>query len=90
VEFYVSVERVQARARRYRIEAPWLALPLQPPWTIHDLRRTAGTLMEEAGVPPHVIDLGVLHQKRKGISRTYMHHNYTAEKKDAVESWRRC
>ena len=47
-------------------------------------------LMEEAGVPPHVIDLGVLHQKRKGISRTYMHHNYTAEKKDAVESWRRC
>jgi len=46
--------------------------------------------MKEAGVPPHVIDLGVLHQKRKGISRTYMHHNYTAEKKDAVESWRRC
>ena len=41
--------------------------------------------MEEAGVPPHVIDLGVLHQKRKGISRTYMHHNYTAEKKDVVE-----
>jgi hypothetical protein len=41
--------------------------------------------MEEAGVPPHVIDLGVLHQKRKGISRTYMHRNYTAEKRDAVE-----
>jgi hypothetical protein len=39
-------------------------------------------------VPPHVIDLGVLHQKRKGISRTYMHHNYTAEKRDAVETWR--
>jgi integrase len=71
---------------RYMAEFRAKLAPVQQPWTIHDLRRTSATLMEEAGVPPHVIDLGVLHQKRRGISRTYMLHNYTAEKKEAVEA----
>src|SRR5262249_30887662 len=31
-------------------------------WTLHDCRRTASTLMERAGVEPHVIDRATAHK----------------------------
>ena len=31
-------------------------LPSMPNWTIHDLRRTARTLMAEIGVPDHIAE----------------------------------
>jgi integrase len=55
-----------------------------PHWTLHDLRRTAATLMERAGVLPHVIDK-VLNHVTRGVAGVYARHNYIEEKRDAVE-----
>jgi integrase len=55
-----------------------------PHWTLHDLRRTAATLMERAGVLPHVIDKTLNHVTR-GVAGVYARHNYVEEKRDAME-----
>lgn len=53
-------------------------------WTLHDLRRTARTLMSRAGVPA---DIGerVLGHTMEGIRGTYDWHSYTDEKADALQ-----
>jgi integrase len=56
-----------------------------PHWTLHDLRRTAATLMERAGVLPHVIDKTLNHVTR-GVAGVYARHNYIEEKKAAMEA----
>jgi integrase len=55
-----------------------------PHWTLHDLRRTASTLMERAGVLPHVNDK-VLNHVTRGVAGVYARHNYIEEKRDALE-----
>jgi integrase len=55
-----------------------------PHWTLHDCRRTAATLMERAGVLPHVIDK-VLNHVTRGVAGVYARHNYIEEKRDALE-----
>jgi integrase len=54
-------------------------------WVLHDLRRTAATLMERAGVLPHVIDKTLNHVAR-GVAGVYARHNYIEEKKAALEA----
>lgn len=53
-------------------------------WTLHDLRRTGGTLMQAMGVPLDVIDRCQNH-KLPGpkVRRHYLHHDYANEKRDA-------
>jgi hypothetical protein len=53
-------------------------------WTLHDLRRTGGTLMQAMGVPLDVIDRCQNH-KLPGpkVRRHYLHHDYASEKRDA-------
>jgi integrase len=58
-------------------------LPL-PGWTLHDLRRTARSLMSRAGVQPHVAEK-VLGHSLGGIAKIYDRHDYTDEKADALE-----
>jgi integrase len=53
-------------------------------WTLHDLRRTAATLMTRAGVLPHVVEK-VLNHVTPGIAGVYQHHNWLEEKRDALE-----
>jgi integrase len=56
-----------------------------PPWTLHDLRRTARSLMSRAGISSdhaeralgHVID---------GVRSVYDRHKYLAEKQRAFEA----
>ena len=57
-------------------------LPL-PHWTLHDLRRTARSLMSRAGVRP---DIGerVLGHAIRGVERVYDRHAYSEEKADAL------
>lgn len=52
-------------------------------WVLHDLRRTAKTLMARAGVRP---DIGerVLGHKRKKIEHVYDKYDYADEKADAL------
>jgi integrase len=54
------------------------------PWTLHDLRRTARSLMARAGVPSEVAEL-VLGHKIPGVRGVYDRHSYAAEKRQALE-----
>ena len=55
-----------------------------PNWTIHDLRRTAKTLMARAGVRPDISER-VLGHVIAGVEGTYDRHSYADEKRDALE-----
>jgi integrase len=59
-------------------------LPEMTPWRIHDLRRTARTLMSRAEVRP---DIGerVIGHKIKGVEAVYDRHKYEAQKADALK-----
>jgi hypothetical protein len=55
------------------------------PWRLHDLRRTAKTLMVRAGVRPDISER-VLGHVIKGVEGTYDRHDYMTEKRAALES----
>jgi len=55
-----------------------------PNWTLHDLRRTAKTLMARASVRPDISER-VLGHVIKGIEGTYDRYSYADEKRDALE-----
>jgi integrase len=53
-------------------------------WTIHDLRRTARSLMSRAGVPPDHAERCLGHVI-PGVRGVYDQHKYTAEMRDGLE-----
>lgn len=53
-------------------------------WTLHDLRRTARTLMGKAGVRPDIAER-VLGHVIHGVEGVYDRHSYLNEKRDATE-----
>jgi integrase len=55
-----------------------------PNWTLHDLRRTAKTLMVRAGVRPDISER-VLGHVISGVEGTYDRHSYAEEKRNALE-----
>lgn len=58
------------------------------PFTPHDLRRSAATLMEEAGVSPFVVGHVLNHvsiTKASITSRVYARYNYEKEKREALD-----
>jgi integrase len=55
-----------------------------PNWRLHDLRRTAKTLMSRAGVRPDVSER-VLGHAMPGVEGIYDRHHYAGEKRDALE-----
>jgi integrase len=55
-----------------------------PNWTLHDMRRTAKTLMGRAGVRPDISER-VLGHVITGVEGTYDRHSYADEKRDALE-----
>jgi integrase len=55
-----------------------------PNWALHDLRRTAKTLMVRAGVRPDISER-VLGHVIAGVEGTYDRHSYAEEKRDALE-----
>jgi integrase len=58
-------------------------LPKLPHWTLHDLRRTARSLMSRAGVRPDIAER-VLGHAIPGVEGVYDRHSYSAEKADAL------
>ena len=54
-----------------------------PRWTLHDLRRTARSLMARAGVRPDVAER-VMGHAIQGVEGVYDRHSYRAEKADAL------
>jgi integrase len=57
--------------------------PNMAPWTIHDLRRTARSLMSRAGVRPDIAER-VLGHRIPGVKGIYDRHQYFDEKGDAL------
>jgi integrase len=55
-----------------------------PAWRLHDLRRTARSLMSRAGVRPDIAER-VLGHAIAGVEGVYDRHGYAAEKLDALE-----
>jgi integrase len=55
-----------------------------PEWRLHDLRRTARSLMSRAGVTSDVAEM-VLGHKLSGVRGVYDRHSYAEEKRDALE-----
>ena len=53
-------------------------------WTLHDLRRTARSLMSRAGVLADIAER-VLGHKIAGVRGIYDRHHYVQEKRDALE-----
>jgi integrase len=56
-----------------------------PSWTLHDLRRTARSLMARAGVRPDIAER-VLGHAIAGVEGTYNRHAYRDEKADALRN----
>jgi integrase len=54
-----------------------------PPWTLHDLRRTARSLMARARIPDATAER-VLGHAVTGVQGTYNRHDYAREKATAV------
>jgi integrase len=54
-----------------------------PPWTLHDLRRTARSLLARVGVRPDIAER-VLGHAQPGIVQLYDRHPYQLEKADAL------
>ncbi len=61
------------------------ALGSTKPWRLHDLRRTARSLMSRAGVQPLVAEL-VLGHSQKGVAKIYDRHSYRDEKAFALRA----
>jgi integrase len=63
---------------------------LLPPWTVHDLRRTAATIMaDRLGVLPHIVEAILNHVSghRAGVAGVYNRARYEAEMRAALERW---
>jgi integrase len=62
-----------------------------PPWTLHDLRRTATSGMARLGIPPHVADRILNHQAGtiRGVAAVYNRYTYLPERQTALEAWGR-
>jgi integrase len=63
---------------------PGAKVELLPNWTLHDLRRSAKSLMARAGVRPDISER-VLGHVIGGVEGTYDRHSYVDEKRDALE-----
>lgn len=61
-----------------------------PDWRLHDLRRTAATIMaDQLGVLPHIIEAILNHVSghRAGVAGVYNRARYADEMRDALERW---
>ena len=59
-------------------------------WTLHDLRRTAATLMgDKLGILPHVVEAVLNHVSghKAGVAGIYNRATYTNEKRAALDVW---
>ena len=56
-------------------------------WRLHDLRRTARTGLAELGVPEIIAEKVLNHSPQNILTRIYDRHEYSDEKRDALERW---
>ncbi|WP_318470764.1 tyrosine-type recombinase/integrase [Photobacterium leiognathi] len=64
----------------------WKRLGHKQKWTLHDLRRTLATKMNDLGVAPHVVEQ-LLGHSLGGVMAIYNRSQYLPEKMTALELW---
>ena len=58
-------------------------------WRLHDLRRTAASLMARIGIAPHVIEKVLNHKEGstiRGVAAVYNRYSYADEKRSALDA----
>lgn len=55
-------------------------------WTLHDLRRTLATTLNDMGIAPHVVEQ-LLGHVLSGVMAIYNRSQYLPEKLDALNKW---
>jgi integrase len=82
---YVFAGRGSSYANGYsKLKAVFVErLPEMPSWRLHDLRRTARSLMSRAGVRPDIAER-VLGHAIQGVEGVYDRHSYRQEKAHAL------
>ena len=60
-----------------------------PDWRLHDLRRTAATMMAELGVLPHIIEAVLNHVSglKGGVAGVYNRALYESEMRESLTKW---
>lgn len=56
------------------------------PWTLHDIRRTFATYLNNMGIAPHVVEQ-LLGHSMPGVMAVYNRSQYLPEKLDALNRW---
>lgn len=60
------------------------------PWRVHDLRRTVATGFQRLGIRFEVTEAVLNHasgRSRSGVAAVYQRHEWTSEKRDALNAW---
>jgi integrase len=83
----VRIRREDAKVRGDDPET----IPAQEKWVLHDLRRTVATNLQKLGVRLEVTEAVLNHVSgsRAGIVGVYQRHEYSAEKRAALDAWAR-
>jgi len=84
-----SKAALDARILEARRKVTEDAKPL-PNWWLHDLRRTAATVMaDQLGVLPHIVEAILNHVSghRAGVAGVYNRARYEAEMREALKRW---
>ncbi|HCG6384418.1 tyrosine-type recombinase/integrase [Vibrio alginolyticus] len=64
----------------------WKRLEHKESWTLHDLRRTLATRMNDLGVAPHIVEQ-LLGHSLGGVMAIYNRSQYLPEKRAALDMW---
>jgi integrase len=56
------------------------------PWVVHDVRRSACSLMNEIGIEPHIVEQ-ILNHKIQGIASRYNYAVYLNQRRAAIQRW---
>ena len=80
----LSAARMEANEHGDNADAILIA-----PWRLHDLRRTASSIMARLGVNLPVIEKVLNHTSGSfaGIVGIYQRHSFSDEKRSALETW---
>ena len=64
----------------------WKGFEHNEAWTLHDLRRSFATHLNDKGVAPHVVEI-ILGHALQGAMAHYIHTDRLPEQKQALELW---
>jgi integrase len=62
-------------------------LPVPAGWKLHDLRRSAGSVLARLGIPSATIGRVMNHAEKGVTAKVYIQHSYEREIGDALKAW---